>query len=181
MATKVYSRDMIVKKAFQLSLEKGIFGISMREVARKLGCSVMPIYDSFDSKEDLIEALSNYAIKETFRDFYCDTFTERHLMMLEFGLKYPKFYLDFVKLNVDYRAEEDLIGTLIRIMRKDERMKDLGELDLYKINGQVEIFIVGVIYVYSLKGKMTEELVNDLRYATTKFIHNFIDGYVKNK
>jgi AcrR family transcriptional regulator len=181
MASKVYSRDMIIKKAFQLSLEKGIFSISMRGVARKLGCSVMPIYDSFDSKEELIEELSNYAINETFRDFYADNFTERHLMMLEFGLKFPKFYLDFVKLNVMNKANDEMFENLIAIMKNDSRMKDLKTVDLLNINGQVEMFIVGVVYVYSLKGKVSDALVGDLKEATRKFIYNFIKGYVESK
>ena len=99
-------------------------------------------------------------------------------MMLEFGLKYPRFYLDFVKLNVKYKANDELLDNLIKMMRYDSRLKHLSVADLLNINGQVEMFVVGVIYVYSVNEKYSEEILRDLKEATKTFIFNFIKGYV---
>ena len=60
MAKKLYSRDIILKPAYALSFEKGMEHITIRQIAKELGCSVMPIYESFDSKEDLINELSTF-------------------------------------------------------------------------------------------------------------------------
>ena len=177
LAKKLYDRELIIQKAFDLALNKGIYSLSMRMIARELGCSVMPIYDSFDSKDDLIFALCDYAITSTFQDLQQYDFVERHLRMLEFGLKYPKFYLDFVKLNKVHSKDEDIFANLVIMMRKDQRIKHLSALDLFKINGQIEIFIVGVIFVNSLKSNIDDIMIGYLKEATVKFIDDFINGY----
>jgi hypothetical protein len=79
------------------------------------------------------------------------------------------------------KANDEMFENLIAIMKNDSRMKDLKTVDLLNINGQVEMFIVGVVYVYSLKGKVSDALVGDLKEATRKFIYNFIKGYVESK
>ncbi len=180
MATKVYSKSAILEATFQLSLQKGFEAISMRMIARKLGCSVMPIYDSFDSKEDLIKELSLFAITEAFEAIQSENFIERHLKLLEYGLTYPKFYMDFVKINRNYQASEELVYNLIKSMRKDPRLETLKTMDLSMINGQIEVFIVGVVYMYSLQGSVSEEKKTALLQATKKFINEFIDGFVYN-
>ena len=60
MSSKKYKKDIILKVAYELSKEIGLEALSMRKIANKVGCSVMPLYESFNSKEGLLSALSTF-------------------------------------------------------------------------------------------------------------------------
>ena len=51
------TRDRIFKAARKLFDEKGIEGVSLRNVAKKIGITPMAIYRHFEDKEALVDAL----------------------------------------------------------------------------------------------------------------------------
>ncbi len=51
------SKEAIVEAAFIIAEEEGFSGITARKVAKRLGCSVAPIYVNFTTINDLIEAV----------------------------------------------------------------------------------------------------------------------------
>ena len=55
--TTKYDRDTIVEAAFEIAKEGGFSAISTRAVAKRLGCSVAPIYQNFETVDELIAAV----------------------------------------------------------------------------------------------------------------------------
>lgn len=56
-AHKLNSREEILNAAYQLFLENGYHGTSMRPIARKAGISLGGIYSQFSSKEEIFAAI----------------------------------------------------------------------------------------------------------------------------
>lgn len=146
MAKKVYSKDIILEIAFELSKEIGVNALSMRMLAKELGCSVMPIYDAFESKENLINSLSNYCIQETIDELHSDSIFDRYQKMIEYGFKYPKFFLEFTLISRYNEVDRTLVDLLYNLMRKDCRLKDQPEKILHRYNFEIEMFIIGCVY-----------------------------------
>ncbi len=67
MIKKTYCKELILAEAIELSNVAGLKKLTMRELAKRLNFSVMPIYDSFTSKEVLIEEIYNEIIREQTR------------------------------------------------------------------------------------------------------------------
>jgi AcrR family transcriptional regulator len=57
-----YSREVIVDSALEIAKEKGLAGITVRNVVKRLGCSVAPVYVNFPSVDDLVSAVVRRAI-----------------------------------------------------------------------------------------------------------------------
>lgn len=57
MPAQRITREQVVDAAFQLAREKGMEGVLIKELARRLGCSVQPIYTYCGSMERLREAV----------------------------------------------------------------------------------------------------------------------------
>ena len=50
---KRITRELILKKAFDMVHEEGIDSLNARALAKKLNCSTMPIFQSFQDMRDL--------------------------------------------------------------------------------------------------------------------------------
>ncbi len=164
MANKKYSKEIILEIAFELSKEIGVNALSMRMLAKELGCSVMPIYEAFESKQDLINHLSNYCIQETIDELNSESIYARYEKMIEYGFKYPKFFLDFVLISRDNSVNPELIELLYSMMRKDCRLKNQPDKVLHRYNFHIEMFIIGC--VYSVQNmKYNEDMTNRYKKA----------------
>jgi AcrR family transcriptional regulator len=54
MTQKVsFTKEAVIRAAFELTREKGWVGVTARNIARKLGSSTMPIYSSMKSMEEI--------------------------------------------------------------------------------------------------------------------------------
>jgi len=56
--TTRYDRAAIVEAAFEIAKEGGLSAVSTRAVAKRLGCSVAPIYQNFATVDDLLAAVA---------------------------------------------------------------------------------------------------------------------------
>ncbi len=176
MAKKKYDRGLILRTAFKLSKEIGLEAISMRMLARELGCSVMPIYDAFESKEDLIAALGDFCVMDTMFELKSKTIYERYEKMTWYGIKHPKFFLDYVSLGGKQRANEETINLLSRLMRNEKELEFLTTKELLSINGRIEVFIIGVIFISMNETNKTDDRVNHLLKAVDEVAHQIIRG-----
>lgn len=148
MAVKRFSKELILEKAFEISKQNGVHGLSMRNLSKQLGCSVMPIYDAFDSKDDLLQELSVYCFNKTVEAIDGTTVFERYRKLVELGMKYPQFVLDFVHISAGPDAQEEVSTKLFNLMRQDSRMKHLSDDKLNEINSRIELVTIGLVYLY---------------------------------
>ncbi len=147
MANKKFSKEIILETAFELSKEIGVNALSMRMLAKELGCSVMPIYDAFESKENLVKSLSVYCIQETMMELDSYSIFERYHKMIDYGFRYPKFFLEYGLVPKEETLREVTMQKLYSLMRKDSRLKDLSDKALHLYNFEIEMFIVGCVYM----------------------------------
>ena len=56
--TKI-TKDMILDTAFLITKESGFDAVSNREIAKRLNCSIRPIYYQFKNTEELKQELYN--------------------------------------------------------------------------------------------------------------------------
>lgn len=146
MAKKVFTKDIILKTAYELAFNRGIEHISMRSIAKELGCSVMPIYEAFDSKEDLINALSTFNEEDYMQTTH--TMYDRYYRLLREGIKYPNFFLSVVEYDVHKLHNETIIDFVCELVQKQEDLQYLSNRTAYIFNTRIELFIVGMVYAY---------------------------------
>jgi AcrR family transcriptional regulator len=182
MLSKKYTRDVILKAAYELSKEIGLEALSMRKIANEVGCSVMPLYESFSTKKELIDALSTF--NEKLYDLASCTMYDRYFRFLKEGLEYPAFFLSVVKYDANRqyhgnKHQEETINNLCNLMRKDDRLSNYSNLELYRVNSRIELFIIGAVYTYSLL-ETTKNNYPLLKNALVQTAEAIIDGFVKN-
>lgn len=173
MAKKKFGKDIILNAAFDICKDVGLNALSMRMLAKKLGCSVMPIYDSFESKEDLLSELKQFCVIETLVELESDTLCERYIKMVNYGLEYPQFFLDFVDIGRNRQMDSKIYSMLFDLMRKDERLKNLSDDQLSEINAQMEIFIMGLIF-FNKDSKKTSALYETCKYRVLEVANSII-------
>ncbi len=176
MAAKIYTKEIILKAAFDIALEVGIDKISMRKLADRIGCSVMPIYEEFTSKEELVKAISVFT--EHLTDDKSITLYDRYYDLLYYGLKYPKFFLSIVEYDSSHTQPQEIVCRLCNLMKSDPRLKDLDDRDAYIINTRIEIFLIGLIYTYHFIERDLMKRYPNLKRILTESIDSIIMGYI---
>lgn len=84
------TKDMILATAFDIAREKGLDGISNRELAKKLNCSIRPIYYQFENVDELYKELY-IEIEKYFYKFLMDNMNDDMPKYKQVGINYIKF------------------------------------------------------------------------------------------
>lgn len=84
------SKDMILDAAFKIAREEGIEKISNREIAKKLDCSIRPIYYQFENAQEMQKELY-LKIEKYFYQFLMDNMVDDIPKYKQIGIHYIKF------------------------------------------------------------------------------------------
>ena len=84
------SKDMILDAAFKIAREEGIEKISNREIAKKLDCSIRPIYYQFENVDEMQRELY-LKIEKYFYQFLMDNMVDDIPKYKQIGIHYIKF------------------------------------------------------------------------------------------
>lgn len=142
MKKKLYSKELILKKAIELSKKVGFYKLSMRELAKYVGCSVMPIYSNFDSRETLIEEIFKKVVNELSS---AKGYFERNNEILRQGIKSPAFYRDMRDYNSGQEYIEVKYPDIIALMRNEEKLKGFDEKICSSIHFDISVYITGIV------------------------------------
>lgn len=121
------TKEMILASAFDIVREKGLEGISNRELAKKLNCSIRPIYYQFQNVEELYNELY-VEIEKYFYKFLMDNMNDDMPKYKQVGINYIKFAKkekEFFKIL--FMSEVDL-GLNDFIAKDMEDFKELSKL-----------------------------------------------------
>lgn len=121
------TKEMILASAFDIVREKGLEGISNRELAKKLNCSIRPIYYQFQNVEELYNELY-IEIEKYFYRFLMDNMNDDMPKYKQVGINYIKFAKkekEFFKIL--FMSEVDL-GLSDFITKDMEDFKELSKL-----------------------------------------------------
>ncbi len=123
-----FKKEEIVEAAFSIAKEKGFDEISARNVAKRLGCSVAPIYVNFENIEELTEAVVQKVLMIS-REILAkqkepDIFANIGKASLEFARKYPVLLRELtLKPNPYLQSYESMEKGMIEGMANSEEMK----------------------------------------------------------
>ena len=91
MPTKIrISKDMILEAAFEIIRQDGMEKLSNRELAKKLKCSIRPIYYQFENVEEMQKELY-IKIEQYFYKFLLDNMIEGIPQYKQIGINYIRF------------------------------------------------------------------------------------------
>ncbi len=103
-------RSRILEQARILLLKKGYSAVSMRKIAKAVGCTPTSIYIYFDNKDALIHALIEEGMEKLHgalgeavhqESNPCQCFRRICLVFLEFGIQNPEYYEIMFLLHPD--------------------------------------------------------------------------------
>ena len=121
------TKDMILTTAFDIAREKGLDGISNRELAKKLNCSIRPIYYQFQNVDELYKELY-IEIEKYFYKFLMDNMNDEMPKYKQVGINYIKFAKEEKELfKILFMSEIDL-GLNDFIAKDMEDFKELSKL-----------------------------------------------------
>lgn len=121
------TKEMILASAFDIVREKGLEGISNRELAKKLNCSIRPIYYQFQNVEELYNELY-VEIEKYFYKFLMDNMNDEMPKYKQVGINYIKFAKEEKELfKILFMSEIDL-GLNDFITKDMEDFKELSKL-----------------------------------------------------
>lgn len=144
-----FDKEAIIEAAFEIAKEKGFSGITARNVAKYLGCSVAPIYVNFETIDDLIEAvvkrvfsISDELLKEQKGS---DVFENIGKASLAFARKYPIFFRELVMQQNSYmNSYEALEDSMVKVLGQDESMRDWTLDERKRLFLKMRIFQMGL-------------------------------------
>lgn len=121
------TKEMILASAFDIVREKGLEGISNRELAKKLNCSIRPIYYQFQNVEELYNELY-IEIEKYFYRFLMDNMNDDMPKYKQVGINYIKFAKEEKEFfKILFMSEVDL-GLNDFIAKDMEDFKELSKL-----------------------------------------------------
>lgn len=121
------TKEMILASAFDIVREKGLEGISNRELAKKLNCSIRPIYYQFQNVEELYNELY-VEIEKYFYKFLMDNMNDDMPKYKQVGINYIKFAKEEKEFfKILFMSEIDL-GLNDFIAKDMEDFKELFKL-----------------------------------------------------
>ncbi|EEG78901.1 TetR/AcrR family transcriptional regulator [Dethiobacter alkaliphilus] len=144
-----FSKEEIVHAAFEIAKEEGFSGITARSVAKRLGCSVAPIYVNFANIDDLtaavverVFALSNELTAAQDGE---DMFAKIGKASLEFARQYPVLFRELALQPNPYMASyESVEKAMVDAMGGDENMRDWSVEQRKRLFLKLRVFQTGL-------------------------------------
>lgn len=156
-----YTREEIAMAALSIVKEEGVAALTARELGKRLGTSVSPIFTIFESMEEVKWAARELALKEfetyigDFREYF-PAFKRIGMMMVSYAIHEPELYkLLFMQEHTHGQSLEDTVGelgmmadTCIELLQKDN---DLSEEEAKILFEQMWIYTFGIGSLCAMK------------------------------
>lgn len=139
---KAFDKDMILQAAMDLAREVGFRKLTMRSLASKLNCSVMPIYDAYESKDHLIQDVFDSIVRE---NNSAPTYFERNRQVLLNGIRSPQLFRDIKKYSSSSSEFLAHYEETIELMAKDQRFEQFSYEACKSIYFDLLIYISGLV------------------------------------
>ena len=166
------TKDMILEAAFDIVREKGLEEVSNRSIAKRLECSIRPIYYQFNNSDELKKELYN-KIEKYFYKYIMDNMIDNIPYYRQVGINYIKFAREeknFFKIlfmsKSDYlpegfvsKSEDDFkeISKLIKMSTK------LNDDDIKSFHIKMWMFTHGIATLLATDTVLlTEEQISNL-------------------
>lgn len=144
----------IINVAFEIAKEKGFNGITARDVAKKMGSSVAPIYVNFQTMDELVEevvkkvfTLSDLLVARQKGD---SLFEKIGRASLEFAREYPVLFRELVlKPNPYMTNYETVEKSMLKALENDDQLSGLTLEKRKRVFFKMRIFQTGLTALVS--------------------------------
>ncbi len=149
-----FTREEIIDAAFDAARETGFSGITAREVADRLNCSVAPIYVNFSSMEELAEAVLHRVFTISDEMLAKQTgpriFENIGRASLEFAREYPVILRELI-MNPDMHqsSREAQSEALVDALREDPELGKLSRYQRRRLLAKMQIFQTGLTMMHA--------------------------------
>lgn len=183
-----YTKDEIAVVALDIVKEQGISALTAREVAKRLGTTVSPIFTTFKNMDEVKWAARELAMKEyeeyigDFRS-YTPAFKRIGMMMVSYAIYQPEiFKLLFMQQNKKGLSFEDamnidghLAKTCIDVVQEEN---DLSKEEAKLLFEQMWIYTFGIASLCAMKvcNFTEEEIANRLGIVFLSLITRIKSG-----
>lgn len=166
------TKEMILNAAFDITRNEGIEKLSNREIAKKMNCSIRPIYYQFKNSEELYKALYN-KINSYFYDFIMKNIADDIPHYKQIGINYIKFAQEETNLfKVLFMSPaRNLPNTFVEtdktgfagVVAAIKLSTHLSDKDIKSFHTKMWIFVHGIATLtVSRSFKFTDEQIKDL-------------------
>lgn len=166
------TKEMILNAAFDITRNEGIEKLSNREIAKKMNCSIRPIYYQFKNSEELYKALYN-KINSYFYDFIMKNMIGDIPPYKQIGINYIKFAQEETNLfKVLFMSpSRNLPNTFVEtdktgfagVVAAIKLSTHLSDKDIKSFHTKMWIFVHGIATLtVSRSFKFTDEQIKDL-------------------
>lgn len=166
------TKEMILNAAFDITRNEGIEKLSNREIAKKMNCSIRPIYYQFKNSEELYKELYN-KINSYFYDFIMKNIVDDIPHYKQIGINYIKFAQEETNLfKVLFMSPaRNLPNTFVEtdktgfagVVAAIKLSTHLSDKDIKSFHTKMWIFVHGIATLTVSKSvKFTEKQIRDL-------------------
>ena len=166
------TKEMILNAAFDITRNEGIEKLSNREIAKKMNCSIRPIYYQFKNSEELYKELYN-KINSYFYDFIMKNIVDDIPHYKQIGINYIKFAQEETNLfkvlfmsparnlpNTFVATDKNGFAGVVAAIKLSTHLSDKA---IKSFHTKMWIFVHGIATLTVSKSvKFTEEQIRDL-------------------
>lgn len=143
-----FDKDLILEKSLAIAIEEGFEGISVRKLAKAVGCSTAPIYTAFDNIDNLIDTTKNKVV-EILKEYVKKKYTRNNFLnigvgILVFAKDYPSLYREMFIKNTDKKREKELREVYLSMMKKNVVAKYMNNIELETLLTKIWLFTHGI-------------------------------------
>ncbi|WP_159722480.1 TetR/AcrR family transcriptional regulator [Enterococcus sp. CSURQ0835] len=182
MRRKVYTKDQILKAAYEVVEHEGFSGFTARNIAKKMGISTQPIYLEFKNMSDL----KNTLLDEICNHLYYEIFPEVRTgdAIVDLGLNYIYFAKDrsnlynalFVQEYGGGKRMHDFSYNYFRdLTKKHPKYSNLSEKQVNALHVGTWISVTGIATL------MSSGIISPSEEDIVQIINRTIDGILEQE
>ena len=175
-------KEDIIKTAYEIVKEKGMEGVNAREIAKKLECSVQPIFYQFSNMDELKQAVLS-KIYEVYKDYMLSgidgdkAYKSMGNSYIRFARDYPEFFkiifMQKSEMNSDNFMTIDHLGE--KVIETGQKFTGLTYEEQKEFHLKVWIFTHGIAtLIVTGTIKLTDEEIDEILSIT---VRQMIKGY----
>lgn len=171
-----YSKEDVIRVAYEIVKEEGLEGINARKIAKKLNSSVHPIFNHFENIEELkkavlekiIETYHTYMISGKGKEKY---YKETGLSYIKFAKDFPQFFkimfMNPTKLDAENFIMSDSTGD--EVIRAGQQLTGFSYEEQKKFHVKVWIFTHGIACLVATKTvKLSDNEIEEMLENTVR-------------
>lgn len=179
---KKIQKEDIINTSYEIVKNEGMEALNARKIAKKLNCSIQPIFHNFTNMEELKSEVLN-KIYNTYKELIFSKSSEEYayknigLSYIKFAKEYPNFFKLLFMQESKLKPEEFIMSdsTSDNIIKTGQKLTGLNYEEQKKFHLKVWVFTHGLACLAATNTcNFTDEEFNDLLGSS---VIQMLNGY----